>query len=151
MQHFGVSSRKTSDQRAFATDNCQRASGRFTVGCSSLAIRQHRQCIWPYRDQVQQFEHQLSVIWSRWGWMQQRSDIKTTASAFDDIDIRCSPDYLSTDNFVSASDCIAVGCSISDIKINSLSVYSLIAASHSFDHFFTLSGTVDRPSYTFIL
>ena len=32
---------------ATSSDNRQRASGRFTVGCSSLAIRQLRQCIWP--------------------------------------------------------------------------------------------------------
>ena len=42
---FRHSSRKTSDQRTFATDNCQRASDRFTVECSSLTIRQLRQCI----------------------------------------------------------------------------------------------------------
>ena len=67
-----VSSRKTSDQRNFATDNRQRASDRFTVGCSSLASRQFRQCTRWHRHRVQSWQ----------------SDNRQRAS--DDIGIGCS-------------------------------------------------------------
>ena len=40
------------------TDNSQRASDRFTVGCSSSDITFNRQCIWWHRHQVQHFWHQ---------------------------------------------------------------------------------------------
>ena len=69
----------------------------------------------------------------------------STANAFDDIDIRCSPDNQTA---VKASDRFTIECSISGI--NSLPAHSSIAASHSFDHFLTSSRTVDRLPYTFI-
>ena len=60
MQYFGVLSRMTSDQRAFATDNRQRVFGRFTARCNSLIIKQLRQYTRWFQNRVQQFWSQTT-------------------------------------------------------------------------------------------
>ena len=107
--------------------NCL-SSDRGGAGCNAAWHRNNRQCIWWHRHQMQPWQSDnRQRIWSFHGRVQQ---------------------FWHQNNLVSASDRFTVGCSISDI--NSLPAHSSVAASHSFDHFFTLSGTIDRLSYTFI-
>ena len=137
----GIDIRCSSDNQTIVS-----ASNLIAIGCSNLGIN----CLSSNRDGAG-----CSSI----------SDIKTispvhlivsrsnaavltshsTASAFDGIGIRCSPDNQTV---VRTSDCFTIECSI--FGINSLSAHSLVAALHSFDHFFTSSRTVDWLSYTFI-
>ena len=109
-------------------DNRQRASDDIDIRCSSLAIRQPPVHLTSSRSNA--------AIWA------------LTASHL--IALRLNAACLTSHSIVSASDGIDIRCSIFDIKINSLSAHSLIAAPHLFNYFFTLSGAVERLSYTFI-
>ena len=108
------------------------SSDRGGAGCNVSDITDNCQCIWWHRHQMQfwQFHRQSSVhlMLSASGAACLASH--STASASDGIGIRCSNVLTS--------------------KSTACLLHSLIAASHSFDHFSTSSGTVDRSSYTFI-
>ena len=86
------------------SDNFVSASNRLSVGCSTFDIAKFRQCIWLHRGRVQHL------------WHLTHSQHLQPASA-------------SSDNFASASDHIAVGCSLSGIKQTTPSVHLMASTS----------------------
>ena len=105
-------------QHFWSSDNFASASNRLSVECSTFDIVKFRQCIWLHRGWVQHF------------WHLTHSQHLQPASAF-------------SDNFASASDHIAVECSLFDIKQTTSSMHlmasTLDAASLITKYYFELS------------
>ena len=116
------------------------------IECSMSDITFNHQCIWWHRHQMQLWQFFQTIVSVH--LILSRSNVTIrTSTVFHLIAMKLSAACLTLHSIISAFDDIDIKCSIFDIKINNLSAHNSITASHSFDHFFTSSRTVDQLLY----